>query len=84
MPADADLITLVTSAMQAFGRWIEDIASGTADAWKAQDFRDASDALRLNQTLVALTLTGSAVPAALTQEAPAAELGAATESGAVH
>jgi chemosensory pili system protein ChpA (sensor histidine kinase/response regulator) len=54
MPANEDLITLVTNAMQAFGHWIEDIASGTADGWNAQDFRNASDALRLNQQLVAL------------------------------
>ncbi len=45
--AHADLLRLTGSAMQAFGRWIEDIAAGVADgAWRAADFRASADAMR--------------------------------------
>nr|WP_315234676.1 Hpt domain-containing protein [uncultured Albidiferax sp.] len=47
VPASPALLDLSTDALQAFGRWVEDIAAGTADAWRAQPFRASADALRL-------------------------------------
>ncbi len=46
-PASGDLIEASRSAMQAFGLWVEDIASQSAVPWNAQEFRRASDGLRL-------------------------------------
>lgn len=63
LPANDDLIVLVTSAMEAFGRWIEDIAAGNADHWSAQDFRNSSDAMRLHQQMVTLRSPGLVVAA---------------------
>lgn len=47
-PASEDLITAASTAMQAFGRWVDDIASHQAEQWDAQDFRKSADSLRLN------------------------------------
>jgi chemosensory pili system protein ChpA (sensor histidine kinase/response regulator) len=82
MPADEDLISLVASAMESFGRWIADIAAGNADGWKAQAFRDASDALRLNHQLIPLNPTGSELPTELSHEAPFVGLEAAPDLNA--
>ena len=57
-PATDALITLSSQAMGAFGRWVEDIASHTDVAWSAQDFRQASDALRLSNQLLPLRVPG--------------------------
>jgi chemosensory pili system protein ChpA (sensor histidine kinase/response regulator) len=57
-PASDELITLSSNAMQAFGRWVEDIAGDTGVEWNAQDFRNASDGLRLNGELVLLHTPG--------------------------
>ncbi|MDD5481291.1 Hpt domain-containing protein, partial [Rhodoferax sp.] len=46
-PASPALIKLSGQAMTAFGQWVEDIAAGQADAWRAQPFRTAADSLRL-------------------------------------
>lgn len=53
-PASSDLITAATSAMQAFGNWVEDIASHSDVPWNAQDFRKSSDSLRLHGRWVPL------------------------------
>ena len=45
-PASEDLRTLSRDAMQAFGRWTEDIANQTDGAWKAAMFRGPADAMR--------------------------------------
>ncbi len=47
-PASDDLITAASTAMNAFGRWVNDIADHCAGAWNAQDFRKSADSLRLN------------------------------------
>ena len=79
LPANNDLIVLVSSAMEAFGRWIEDIAAGNAKHWSAQDFRDSSDAMRLHQQMVPLRTPG----ASLTQDDALASAGnAAVADGA--
>ncbi len=53
-PASSDLITAATSAMQAFGNWVEDIASHSGVPWNAQDFRKSADSLRLHGRWVPL------------------------------
>lgn len=52
--AGAELLTLARSAMQSFGRWIEDIAQGSAEGWRAGDFRTSADAMRLENRYVPL------------------------------
>jgi chemosensory pili system protein ChpA (sensor histidine kinase/response regulator) len=53
-PASNELITAASSAMHAFGRWVEDIAGKTGTEWSAQDFRKSSDGLRLEGLLIPL------------------------------
>ena len=53
-PASEDLITAASIAMQAFGRWVDDIANHQADQWSAQEFRKSSDSLRLNGVWIPL------------------------------
>jgi chemosensory pili system protein ChpA (sensor histidine kinase/response regulator) len=65
--ASDGLLQLTRSAMQAFGRWIEDIAHGRAEAWRASDFRVSADAMRLNGEHVPLpahSIDGDAVAVA--------------------
>ena len=57
-PASDALISLATSGISAMGRWIEDIAARTADAWSAAEFRASADALRLHGQARALQLPG--------------------------
>lgn len=68
-PATDDLLSLSTDALQAFGRWVDDIAKGTDAAWKASVFRDAGEAMRSEQRLVALVVPAAAVM----EHAPAAQ-----------
>ncbi len=53
-PASDDLIIAASTAMNAFGRWVNDIAGHTAAAWAAQDFRKSADSLRLNGVWIPL------------------------------
>lgn len=71
-PATDDLLSLSTDALQAFGRWVDDIARGTDTAWKASVFRDAGEAMRSEQRLVALALPAATQAAATMESAPAA------------
>ena len=57
--ATEDLCSLSGDAMQAFGRWTEDIASQTDGAWKASVFRGPADAMRTENRLVPLVLPQS-------------------------
>jgi len=61
-PASVELINAADTAMQAFGRWVEDISTHSATAWNAQDFRRSADALRLEGKWVPLQ-TPAAAPA---------------------
>ena len=61
-PASDALIMIAGSAMLAFGRWVEDIASGSGVEWSAADFRRSSDALRLDGKLIALRTPGEPEP----------------------
>jgi chemosensory pili system protein ChpA (sensor histidine kinase/response regulator) len=54
-PASDELRALASSALQAFGRWVEDIATQTDGAWKAAMFRGPADALRTENRLVPVT-----------------------------
>jgi chemosensory pili system protein ChpA (sensor histidine kinase/response regulator) len=58
-PASDDLITAATSAMHAFGRWVEDIAGQTDAPWSAQDFRKSADAMRLQGQWIPLQTPGA-------------------------
>jgi chemosensory pili system protein ChpA (sensor histidine kinase/response regulator) len=71
-PATDDLLSLSTDALKAFGRWVDDIAKETDTAWKASVFRDAGEAMRTEQRLVALALPDATPAAAITEYAPAA------------
>ena len=57
-PASDALIGLTRSAMQAFGRWVEDIGSHSDEKWSALDFRRSSDGLRLDDQLIPLQASG--------------------------
>ncbi|WP_114970045.1 Hpt domain-containing protein [Rhodoferax ferrireducens] len=61
-PASDDLLSLADKALQGFGRWVEDIASGDDAPWSAQVFSKAADALRLDNRRVELVLPGEEVP----------------------
>ena len=45
-PADASVLALGREAMEAFGRWVEDIAAHRDGEWKAQPFRNSAQAWR--------------------------------------
>ena len=62
-PADDGLRSLAADAMRAFGRWVEDIATGTDGAWKAGMFRGPADSFRTEHRLVPLALPEAAGPA---------------------
>jgi len=69
--ASADLCTLSGDAMQAFGRWTEDIANQTDGAWKASMFRGPADAMRTENRLLPLAMPESPPPVeAAAVEAP--------------
>ncbi len=60
-PAGDALITLASSAMMAFGRWVDDIAEQANVEWSAADFRKSSDGLRLENQLIPLHTPGEPV-----------------------
>ncbi len=61
-PASEDLITAASTAMQAFGRWVDDIANHSAGQWNAQDFRKSSDSLRLSGIWIPLVTPDASAP----------------------
>ena len=75
-PASDPLRTLSAEALRGFGRWIEDVASGSGVVWKASMFRGPADALRVEGRLVPLALPEDGTAAAA-NAAPALELPAA-------
>ena len=68
-PATKELLELAKTSMVAFGQWIEDIAARNRTPWSAQDFRDSSDAMRLNGQFLPLRTPGSA-PAVVASPPP--------------
>ena len=55
-PMQPGLLTLSSDALQAFGRWADDIAAGRATGWDPESFRKSADAMRLDGTLVPLVV----------------------------
>ena len=45
-PAASDMLRLSGESMQAFGRWVEDIAAGDAGHWSAAPFRTSAESWR--------------------------------------
>lgn len=64
-PAKKSLIDLCTQAVQAFGRWVDDIAQGDATAWRAEPFRRSADAMRLGDSEVPFDLSDEATATAV-------------------
>ena len=56
---------LARRALEAFGRWAQDIESGQDAAWSPEPFVAAADALRLGGATVPLLVPGGEVPPAL-------------------
>ena len=55
-PADEPMQRLSRDAMEAFGRWVEDIAAGRDGHWRAQVFRHSAQAWRDSRTYEPLSL----------------------------
>lgn len=85
-PASEDLRMLCGEAMRQLSRWVEDIANGADTPWSAQPFRQAADALRVDNQRVALLSPGAAEPlepeAAEATEAAESETAEAAEAAA--
>ena len=58
-PASEALMAVSEQAMQAFGRWVEDIANHADTPWSAPEFRKTADALRLEGQHVPLQVPGA-------------------------
>jgi len=67
-PMQPPLLQLSEAALQAFGRWADDIAAGDASAWQPQAFRTSADAMREEGVFLPLATAGAA---ASVPEAPA-------------
>lgn len=63
-PAKKPLINLCVQAVEAFGRWSDDIAKGDESAWSAEPFRLSADAMRLGESEIPLDLTKADVAVA--------------------
>ena len=72
-PASDDLITAANTAMQAFGRWVNDIANHQADQWNSLDFRKSADSLRLNGVWIPLVTPAEQQPQAIVSIEPQVE-----------
>lgn len=79
-PMQPPLLQLSRQALEAFDHWAADIGAGRADAWSAQPFRVAADAMRMEGALVALAPLPSqgaqasdAEPVAAAGEVPSAD-----------
>ena len=60
-PMQPPLLQLSSEALEAFGRWADDIAAGSAEAWTSDAFRKSADAMRLDGTLLPLGLAADKV-----------------------
>ena len=72
-PADAPVLALGREAMQAFGRWVEDIASQQDGEWKAQPFRNSAQAWRDDRTYLPLSAEVQPQAASLPEAIPEPE-----------
>ena len=72
-PMQPPLLQLAQDALQGFGRWAEDIASGgDFGVWHAEAFRASADAMRQTGTVLPLVLPGVSAPDAVLAPAPVA------------
>ncbi len=76
-PVTGDLLDLSTEALNAFGEWVEDIAAGAAQGWRADTFRMAGDAMRMDSRRVPIAtpahgVIDSEIPADAATPAPVA------------
>ena len=74
-PVSDNLRTLTGDALQAFGRWVEDISIRRSGRWKSAPFRTSADAFRLEGKLMPLELatekkTAAPEPASTSVVAP--------------
>lgn len=76
-PAEDSMLALSREAMEAFGRWVEDIASGQDGHWRAQVFRHSAQAWRDSRTHVPLAHEAPPVPAPAVFETPVEPAGEA-------
>ncbi|QIL83432.1 response regulator [Diaphorobacter sp. HDW4A] len=72
-PMQPNLLTLAQETLAAFGRWVDDIAAGTASSWSPQPFVASAEAMRTEGRLVPLALAATpmvvaAVAAPVAQE----------------
>ena len=68
-PMQPQLLQLSSDCLQAFGRWADDIAAGSASAWGVEPFRKSADAMRLDGTLLPLVAREVAIEPAETDAA---------------
>src|SRR5450830_1079479 len=61
-PASKPLLTLSIQALNQFSRWVDDIAAHRAEGWRAAPFREAADALRLDDRLLPLLDAAAEAP----------------------
>ncbi|MBS0506442.1 MAG: Hpt domain-containing protein [Proteobacteria bacterium] len=73
-PMPAPLLQLSQEALQAFGRWADDIQAGAADHWQAQPFAAAATAMREQGRLLPLTPNSESDPEPLAEPAPLCDL----------
>lgn len=59
-PASEPLLTLSIQALNQFSRWVDDIATHQAQGWRSAPFREAADALRLEDRLLPLLAEATA------------------------
>ncbi|PJI96269.1 chemosensory pili system protein ChpA (sensor histidine kinase/response regulator) [Acidovorax sp. 69] len=74
-PMQPGLLQLSSDALQAFGRWADDIAAGRTAGWDTEAFRASADAMRLDGTLVPLVVpaAGNALMVSSPEAAPEVE-----------
>lgn len=58
-PTIPSLLALSRDALDAFGRWVEDLGTGDAGQWDARGFRASADALRRDGVLLPLEVVES-------------------------
>ncbi|MBQ6656289.1 MAG: Hpt domain-containing protein, partial [Ottowia sp.] len=73
-PVSDDLRGLTGDALEAFGKWVEDISAHKARHWNSAPFRTAADALRVDGKRVPLEI--GAAPAPAPEPAPAPDAAA--------
>ncbi|MCW8164861.1 response regulator [Verminephrobacter aporrectodeae subsp. tuberculatae] len=76
-PVRPELLELSSQALNAFGRWVDDIAAHRAPDWDPEDFRKSADAMRLDGSLLPIAATAAArAPAAVAPEPKPEPVGA--------